>query len=109
MADFCTKCAFEMWGTELPPDIDIQKIADGMEPGHYTAVLCEGCGMIAIAKDENSNILIGVLDEKADEVTEDAEANTEPRKPVKWIPYVEWEANYKGLQIEDNTSGHDGC
>lgn len=99
MADFCTKCSFEMWGTELPPDIDIQKIADGMEPGHYTAVLCEGCGMIAIAKDENSNILIGVLDEEPNKQTEAPGPGDELSKPVKWIPYAGWEANYKGLQI----------
>jgi len=100
-----------MWGTELPPDIDIQKIADGMDPGHYTAVLCEGCGMIAIAKDENGNILIGVLDEereKAQAEEIDQQSLPTPGRPVKWIPYAEWEANYKGLQLEDN-KGHDGC
>ena len=87
-----------MLGTKLPPDIDIQKIADGMEPDHYTSVLCEGCGMIAIAKDENSNILIGVLDEEVDKLTKSTE-DGKSYKPVKWIPYAEWEANYKGLQI----------
>jgi hypothetical protein len=99
MADFCTKCAIEMWGTELPPDIDIQKIADDMEPGHYTAVLCEGCGMIAIAKDENGNILIGVLNEE--EEKDRLEKKRKIQRPVKWIPYAEWETNYKGLQIAD--------
>ena len=104
MADFCTKCAIEMWGNELPPDIDIQKIADGMEPGHYTSVLCEGCGMIAIAKDENGNILIGVLNEEEEKARLEKENPTDGEsqgRPVKWIPYAEWEANYKGLQIEE--------
>ena len=97
MADFCTKCAFEMWGNELPPDIDIQKIADGMTPGHYTAVLCEGCEMIAIAKDDDGSVLIGVLDQEAVNSKIEEPNSAEAGNPVKWIKYEVWEGAYAGL------------
>lgn len=60
MADFCTNCARDMGFTEngKQPDIDIQLIADGLTPGFYTAVLCEGCAMIGIYKNLEGGIEI---------------------------------------------------
>lgn len=89
MADFCTKCASEMWGTELPPDIDIIKEASKLKPSSYLPVLCEGCGMRGIGKDENDQIMIAVPVD-SDDLT---------NNKVNWVPYVDWEKNYKGFQI----------
>lgn len=43
-------------GAGIPPDIDIQKIGDGLEVGYYTTVLCEGCGVFGILKNEQGGI-----------------------------------------------------
>jgi len=51
MADFCTRCAKELFGYDKPRFIDIdleeesKSIADGNYAGPY---LCEGCGYIYI-------------------------------------------------------------
>lgn len=56
MADFCTNCAQEMFGTPgefdptIIPDIDVQKIFDEIKPGFYMPVICKGCAMVAIVK-----------------------------------------------------------
>jgi hypothetical protein len=47
MADFCTKCASDMGFST--PDIDILKVAEGLEPDYYqSGFICEGCGLVAI-------------------------------------------------------------
>jgi hypothetical protein len=62
MADFCTKCSPAMFGEEVQPDIDILKIADGLKPGYFTkGVLCEGCGLVAVIKEEDLSIKVGLL------------------------------------------------
>lgn len=44
----------------IRPDFDILEVASGLAPEHYTPIICEGFGFVAIAKDENDNILLGM-------------------------------------------------
>jgi len=53
MADFCTRCSEEMFGTSIAPDIDLKKEAEKLSEGHYIGpFLCEGCGFIFLYNDE---------------------------------------------------------
>lgn len=45
-------------------DFDIEEIASNLEPEHYTPIICEGFGFIAIGKNEKSEIILGFRDEK---------------------------------------------
>jgi len=57
MADFCTKCAKELFDEE--PDIDIEKIFENLEPNHVIeGFLCEECGLYAIEKDESGKMIL---------------------------------------------------
>jgi hypothetical protein len=64
MADFCNKCAQVLWGDQHEPEIEIERIAEQLEPGHFESVLCEGCGVRAIGKNQEGEILIAVLEEE---------------------------------------------
>lgn len=55
MAEFCTECE-KVIG--FGADIHIRRIANDLEPGYYTGVLCEGCGMTAIGKDTNGEVFV---------------------------------------------------
>jgi hypothetical protein len=81
MADFCNKCAPEMWGKDAPPDIDVYQIAEGLEFGHFASVLCEGCRVRAVGKDNGGKILVALLEE---------EGHVEDQ--VKWVSLEEWES-----------------
>ena len=70
-----------MWGTEVPPDIDVYRIAESLEAGHFESVLCEGCRVRAIGKDSGGKILVALLEE---------EGHVEDM--VKWITLDEWES-----------------
>jgi len=48
VADFCTNCAWEMFGPGVKPDIDVMAIFKKLKKDHYSSELCEGCGLIAI-------------------------------------------------------------
>lgn len=59
MSDFCNRCADEMWGNELPPDIDVVADFDTLKKGEVIAgYLCEGCGLTNIMRDENDQMLV---------------------------------------------------
>ena len=63
MADFCNVCTNKMFGDEIDgepvePDFDVESIAESLEPGYYTPVLCEGCGMKAVIKNEDSSVTL---------------------------------------------------
>jgi hypothetical protein len=79
MADFCNKCAAEMWNDQVEPEIDVHGIADQLEPGYFESVLCEGCGIRAIGKNDNGEILIAILEE---------EGHIEDM--VKWVSLETW-------------------
>ena len=56
MADFCTRCSEEMFGPEMQPDINVEQIAESLKPGYYQPVLCEGCAMLAVVKEDDGSI-----------------------------------------------------
>lgn len=56
MADFSKQyCELQLSNSY---DFDILEIADGLEPEHYTPIICEGFGFIAIGKNENNEIIL---------------------------------------------------
>ncbi|MEM9261463.1 MAG: hypothetical protein AAGA62_17620 [Bacteroidota bacterium] len=56
MAEFCNTCA-ERIGTH--PDFDVYRIHRRLKRGYYQVVLCEGCGMVAVLKEENGELKAG--------------------------------------------------
>jgi hypothetical protein len=58
MADFCNKCAYEMFGEDKRyVDIDVPKLFEELSDNSYFSVICEGCGMAAVGK-ENGKLII---------------------------------------------------
>jgi hypothetical protein len=45
---------------QMSSEFDINEIADGLEPNHYTPIICEGFGFIAIGKDPNNEVLLAI-------------------------------------------------
>jgi len=59
MADFCNKCALEMFGDEVQPDINVYEIYESLPEGHAEfGHLCEGCGIVAIAKTDDGKLAV---------------------------------------------------
>jgi hypothetical protein len=56
MADFCNKCAREIWGEDFEPEIDVPSMAEQLPAGHYIPVICEGCVMTAVIKNEDGSV-----------------------------------------------------
>lgn len=56
MADYCNKCSEEIHGGKVPPEIDVYEIASGLCNGCIANVLCEGCEMMGVLKDERGRI-----------------------------------------------------
>ena len=65
MADF-SKQYCELHDSEMSHDFDIIEIADGLEPEHYTPIICEGFGFIAIGKNENNEIIFAFRPQSKD-------------------------------------------
>jgi hypothetical protein len=55
MADFCNVCATRLFGDNCPPEIDVPQIVKGLKKNEFSRVLCEGCGMVAIERDLETN------------------------------------------------------
>lgn len=68
-----------MWGAESDPDIDVHRIVEELEPGHFESVLCEGCRLRAVGKTADGNGLVAMLEEEGQ--VEDS---------VRWIALEEW-------------------
>lgn len=83
MADFCNKCADELFGEGVEPDINVYAIGETLQTGFYLPVLCEGCGMMAISKNEEG-LLELAYEDKADQ-----------DNPIKFIPIQEWDAKVR--------------
>jgi len=79
MADFCNNCAPNVWGEEIDPDIEVTRIALGLENGHFESVLCEGCGLRAVGKSDEGRPMVAILEEEGQ--VEDM---------VRWISMEEW-------------------
>ncbi len=57
MADF-SKQWCEINDPEMPWDFDILEVAESITPQYGKSYICEGFGFIAIAKDDEDNILL---------------------------------------------------
>ena len=60
MAEFCSLCT--IYEDEI--DFDLFQIALNLENGISEPILCEGCNIRAIYKDENGNLFVIKLIEK---------------------------------------------
>lgn len=63
MAEF-SKQYCEKHDFDFPHDFDIIEVADGLPNGHYTSIICEGFGFIAIGKDEVGKIILALPTEE---------------------------------------------
>ena len=68
-----------MWDDRCEPEIDVERIAEGLEPGHFESVLCEGCGVRAIGKTAEGKTIIAMLEEEGS--VEDS---------VTWVSLEKW-------------------
>lgn len=65
MADFCESCAKEMG---FPPDYVFSEFEKNLEPGFASSILCEGCVMVWIGKNEEGKLVFGYPDENDEEI-----------------------------------------
>ena len=56
MAEFCTTCATR-WG--MIAEIDPNTILKSLRPGEEVRLLCEGCGLVCIRKNDDDTIEYG--------------------------------------------------
>lgn len=57
MSDFCSKCHLDH-GFPGEPEIRVEEMFNALEEGYMTSgFICEGCGMVAVAK-QNNNCLV---------------------------------------------------
>jgi hypothetical protein len=68
-----------MWDDRCEPEIDVERISEGLEPGHFESVLCEGCGVRAIGKTAEGKTIIAMLEEEGS--VEDS---------VTWVSLEKW-------------------
>jgi hypothetical protein len=81
MADFCTKCAEEMFGEEVAPDIDVMKEFESLQPGFCSSGwICEGCGLAVIGKTEEGELQVIRIKIDEDENAESEEQTSEWQK-----------------------------
>ena len=63
MADFCTKCAKEMFGHDSPPDINVHTEFESLKENEcVSGFLCEGCGLRAIANIDGKLMVLRMLE-----------------------------------------------
>jgi len=84
MADFCTQCSAATFGDKTQPDINIRETAASLKNGTYVPVLCEGCGMNAIGKDENGQVLVNIPENIRDDSCE----------TYVWVPLEDFEKDH---------------
>jgi len=90
MADFCNKCAHEMWGQDAPADIDVYAISESLQSDTYQVVVCEGCRMSAIGKDTGGQVYIAFPD---------GEQTSHHSDYVRWITLDEYENDDHQLKM----------
>jgi hypothetical protein len=59
MAEF-SKQWCDINDSERTPDFDIDEIAKTLEPNHYTSIICEGFGFLAIGKTADNEIVFAI-------------------------------------------------
>jgi hypothetical protein len=67
---------------QMKSEFDINEIADGLEPNHYTPIICEGFGFIAIGKTENNEIILAIP--TGETMTDE---NGQIHDAIVWEPY----------------------
>ena len=80
MADF-SKQWCELHDPEMKADFDIHEIAQSLEKGHYTSIICEGFGFLAIGRDQDDSVLLAMPTGGEP----DADGNSE----IEWKKYEE--------------------
>lgn len=53
MADYCNNCTRHLF-EDAVPEIDVYKIFDSLAEGYFQSVICEGCGLIGVARINNN-------------------------------------------------------
>jgi hypothetical protein len=91
MADF-SKEYCEIWDPEFPSDFSIEAIAKDLHKSNYYPIICEGFGIVAIAKDRNEQTLIAFTDERDSD-------------KLVWQDYDNFIASQYKLLEESKTSG----
>lgn len=81
MADF-SKQWCDKNDPQMPSNFDIEEIANTLEPNHYTPIICEGFGFIAIGKDIDSNIMLAMPTGHFEE-----DENGQIYDDIVWEPY----------------------
>jgi len=66
MADFCTECSREMGFPKA--DINEREIFESLQKNQYTSVICEGCGMLAVARSGDDKMLFAYPAEEDEEM-----------------------------------------
>lgn len=85
MASYCNKCSKDLYGTSVP-EIDVYEISSSLGNGYFVNVLCEGCEMIGVQKDDYGRIFL-----LYPELTKEGEE-------VKKVSLKDWEGT-SGIQI----------
>ena len=52
----------------IEPDFDILEEANNIQNGYYLPLICEGFGFLAVAKDENGEILLAFQEKETDNI-----------------------------------------
>jgi hypothetical protein len=87
MAEF-SKEYCEIWDPEFPYDFSIEEIAKDLDQGDYQSIICEGFGFVAIAVDNNEEIILAFVDKEEN---------------YMWVNYVDFIASqYAKLDEELN-------
>ena len=81
MADF-SKQWCELNDPEMPHDFDLMKEYNKLQPGYSVSMICEGFGILAVAKGHQNEMLIAVGDDYVDDY-------------IHWKDYNEFIENYK--------------
>ena len=69
MAEFSKQyCENSIDMKDHPGDFDILEIADGLDNGFYTSIICEGYGFLAIGKNEKGDIMLGMPEKNSDNI-----------------------------------------
>jgi hypothetical protein len=72
MAEFCESCSKKF---KHPPDYIFSEFESTLKPGFANSVICEGCGMLWIGKNEDNEMVFGYEDNSGNIFWE-----SEPRK-----------------------------
>jgi hypothetical protein len=70
MADFSKQWCEEN-DPDMPHDFDIFEKFDKLPKNHYTSIICEGFGFIAIMRDNEDRCLLAFRDNNGDVIWED--------------------------------------